>query len=127
MNLQIDSFGDVKVVRLNEARLIFPLLGDFSAQISALIEEGAHKLVIDLSNVGYLDSASYGCLMDIYRMMSERGGTMKLVGLQERVETMASMVGITNLIEVFRERQSALASFTLPEKYPSGSVNTNRR
>jgi anti-anti-sigma regulatory factor len=49
--------------------------------------------------------------MDIYRMISERGGTMKLVGLRDRVETMASMVGITNLIEAFRKEDDALNSF----------------
>jgi anti-anti-sigma factor len=111
MQLQIESFGDVKVVRLDEPRLIFPLLGCLSAQIIELIELGVRKLVLNLSNVGYLDSASYGCLMDIYRTISERGGTMKLVGLQDRVETMARMIGITNLIEVFREEENALQSF----------------
>jgi len=111
MNLEINSFDDVKVVRLKEARLIFPLLSAFSAQVFMLIERGARKLVIDLSDVGYLDCASYGCLMDIYRMMSERGGTVKMVGLQNRVETMANMVGMTSLIEVFREQESALNSF----------------
>jgi hypothetical protein len=33
------------------------------------------------------------------------------VGLQDRVETMASMVGLTNLIETFREEEKALESF----------------
>ena len=111
MQLQIESFGDVKVVRLEEPRLIFPLLGCLSAQIFELIELGVRKLVLNLSSVGYLDSASYGCLMDIYRRISDRGGTMKLVGLQDRVETMAHMVGITSLIEVFREEDNALRSF----------------
>jgi anti-anti-sigma factor len=113
VNLQIESFGEVRVVRVKEDRLIFPLLSTFSSRISELIEDGARKLVINLANVSYLDSASYGCLLDIYRMMSERGGTMKLVGLQERVGAMAmgSLVGLTRLIETFREEEKALKSF----------------
>jgi anti-anti-sigma factor len=67
-------------------------------------------LIIDLSGVSYLDSASYGCLLDIYRMMSERNGTIKLVGLQERVEAMGNLVGLTRLIETFREEENALGS-----------------
>lgn len=111
MNLQIESFGEVRVVRVKEDRLIFPLLSTFSSRISELIEDGARKLVINLADVSYLDSASYGCLLDIYRMMSERGGTMKLVGLQERVGAMGSLVGLTRLIETFREEEKALKSF----------------
>jgi anti-anti-sigma regulatory factor len=49
--------------------------------------------------------------MDIYRMMSEQKGTVKLVGLQDRVETMASMVGLTNLIETFPQEENAFKSF----------------
>lgn len=111
MNLQINSVGEVRVVRLKESRLIYPLLGDFVEQISGLIEMGARKLVINLSEVTYLDSASYACLVDIHRMLSEKGGTVKLVGLQGRVKTMASMVGITHHIGSFREEKEALKSF----------------
>jgi anti-anti-sigma regulatory factor len=49
--------------------------------------------------------------MDIYRMLSERSGTVKLIGLQERVETMVSLTGLHNLVEIYREEQSALDSF----------------
>jgi anti-anti-sigma factor len=111
MNLQIDSVGEVKVVRVKENKLVYPVLTDFFGKISGLIEGGAQKLIIDLSDVSYIDSASIGCLMDVYRVMSERSGSVKLVGLQERVETMVSLTGLHNLVEIFREEKAALESF----------------
>jgi anti-anti-sigma factor len=111
MNLQIDSFRDVTIVRLKEPRLVFPELSTFSGRVCALIDEGVQKLVINLSDVGFLDSASYCCLMDIHRLISERGGAVKLAGLNERVEVMASMIGITKTLEVFREEIDAVQSF----------------
>lgn len=99
MNLEIESFADTQVVRVKEPRLIFPLLGEFSSKLMKLIEAGARNLEIDLSEVSYLDSASYGCLLDMNRLMLEHGGTIKLVGLQERVEAMGSLVGLTRLME----------------------------
>ena len=111
MNIEIDTIGKVKVVRVKEAKLIFPILSDFFAKISELVESGSQKLVIDLQEVSYIDSASIGCLMDIYRLMSDKGGQVKLAGLQERVETMVSLTGLHNLLEIFREEKSALESF----------------
>ncbi len=111
MNLEIESVDDVKVVRVKEDKLVFPILSHFFNKISGLIEAGADKIVIDLSQVTYIDSASIGCLMDIYRMMSDRSGAVRLVGLQERVETMVSLTGLHNLVEIFREEKSALESF----------------
>ncbi|HSF17760.1 MAG TPA: STAS domain-containing protein [Vicinamibacteria bacterium] len=111
MNLQIESRDDIKILRVNEERLVYSMLGAFFAEASKTIEAGARKLLVDLSTVSYIDSASVGCLMDIYRAMDEHSGKIKLLGLQERVETMVSMTGLHNFMEIYRDEASALASF----------------
>ena len=111
MNILIESHDDIKIVRIKEERLVYAMLSSFFSEVSSVIEGGAKKLVIDLTDVGYIDSASVGCLMDIYRSMAEGEGTIKLVGLQERVETMVSMTGLHNFMEIFRDESAALASF----------------
>jgi anti-anti-sigma factor len=87
------------------------MLGSFFSEVSKLIEAGAMKVVLDMSAVLYIDSASVGCLMDIYRTMTEKSGTIKLLGLQERVETMVSMTGLHNFMEIYRDETAAVESF----------------
>jgi len=111
MNLQVDSSGDVKILRIKEERLVYTKLPDFLAQVSGLVESGTRKLILDFSAVRYVDSASIGCLMNIYRLLSDQAGVVKLVGLQDRVQTMVGMTGLQNLIEIYREEKAALASF----------------
>ena len=111
MNILIESHDDIKIVRIKEERLVYAMLSSFFSEVSSVIEGGAKKLVIDLTDVSYIDSASVGCLMDIYRSMAEGEGTIKLVGLQERVETMVSMTGLHNFMEIYRDESAALASF----------------
>ena len=109
MNLEFESRDDVQIVRVREERLVYAMLSSFFSEVSGVIEAGATKLVIDLSRVDYIDSASVGCLMDVYRLIDERSGKIKLVGLQERVETMVSMTGLHNFMEIFRDESAALA------------------
>ncbi len=111
MNLQVESFDDVKELRVKEARLVYPAVNTLSAQVSELIDAGSRKLVIDLSEINYIDSPSVGCLADICRMMSERSGSVKLTGPQERVETMLSLVGLPRLVDIFPEERTAMESF----------------
>jgi len=111
MNLRIETHGDVKIVRVQEERLVYAMLSKFFSEVSAVIEGGATKLCLDLSAVSYIDSASVGCLMDIYRSVAEESGQIKLVGLQERVETMVSMTGLHNFMELYRDESAALESF----------------
>ena len=111
MNVSISHVGDVAVMHVNEPRLTYPMLGDFASSATALITKGETKVVVDLSKVNYVDSATIGCLMDLYRQASAAGGTLKLAGVQKRVETMLSMTGAQNFLEVHADQASALASF----------------
>lgn len=105
MNLEIETFGRTSFVRVKTKELTYPLLPELFSKISALIDSGTRELVINLSDLTYLDSASLGCLMDILRHMSAHNGTIKLVGMQERVQTLLTMVGLTRRMEVAREEE----------------------
>ena len=111
MNLTTARNQDVFVVRVNETRLMYPILGEFANTITSQIGNGERKLLLDLSNVTYVDSATIGCLMDLFRQAQAAGGSLKLTGVQKRVETMLQMTGAHNFLEVHADQASALASF----------------
>ena len=111
MNLNTENANGVSIVRVGESRLMYPLLSEFSTVVTQLIASGEKKIVVDLSSVGYVDSATIGCLMDLYRQASAVGGAMKLAGVQKRVETMLTMTGAQNFIEVHADEPSAVKSF----------------
>ena len=111
MRLAVDDSGDVKIVRVKEPKLTYPNLAPFFAEVRQLVEGGALKVVIDLAEVGYIDSASIGCLMDVRRLLQDRGGVLKLSGLQPRVETMLSMTGVHKIMDIHREEAAAVAAF----------------
>jgi anti-anti-sigma factor len=111
MNLTIDRVQDVAIVRVADARLMYPMLSEFASAVTGLIGAGERRVLIDLSAVNYVDSASIGCLMDLYRQATAAGGALKLSGVQKRVETMLTMTGAQNFLEMHLDEASALKSF----------------
>ena len=111
MNLHIEHAHGLAVVRVDETRLMYPLLSDFSGAVIGLISGGEKKLLIDLSKVTYVDSATIGCFMDLYRQASAAGAMLKLSGVQKRVETMLTMTGAQNFLELHADEASAVKSF----------------
>ena len=111
MNLTTENANGVAIVRIGESRLMYPLLSEFSNAVTQLIAAGERKVVVDLSSVGYVDSATIGCLMDLYRQVHNAGGHLKLSGVQRRVETMLTMTGAQNFIEIHADEPSAVKSF----------------
>ena len=111
MNLRTEQSGGISIVRVDEARLMYPILGDFSSAVVALIAGGHRDILIDLTPVTYIDSATIGCLMDLYRQVHNGGGHLKLSGVQKRVQTMLTMTGAQNFIEIHADEPGAVKSF----------------
>jgi anti-anti-sigma factor len=111
MQLAFEEKADVTVVRVKEAKLTYPVLSSFFSEVRQRVEGGARKVIIDLAAVSYLDSASIGCLMDVHRLLQEKGGALRLSGLQPRVETMISMTGVHKIVPLHRDEDDALGSF----------------
>ena len=111
MNVTTNQVGGVTVVRVGESRLMYPILGEFASAVTNLLSAGKKDVLIDLTPVTYVDSATIGCLMDLYRQANAAGGALKLAGVQKRVETMLTMTGAQNFIEVHPDEPSAVKSF----------------
>jgi anti-anti-sigma factor len=111
MQLTTEEQGGVSIVRVGESRLMYPILGDFSSTVTGLVAAGRQRILIDLSPVTYVDSATIGCLMDLYRQVHGAGGRLKLSGVQKRVETMLTMTGAQNFIEIHPDEPTAVRSF----------------
>lgn len=111
MNVTTEQAGGIAIVRVGEPRLMYPMLSDFSTAVSLLVASGRRDIVIDLTPVTYVDSATIGCLMDLYRQVHGAGGHLKLSGVQKRVETMLTMTGTQNFIEIHADEPSAVKSF----------------
>ena len=111
MNLTTEHANGIAVVRVGESRLMYPLLSEFSSAVTQLIAAGERRVIVNLASVGYVDSATIGCLMDLYRQATAAGGALKLAGVQKRVETMLTMTGALNFLQAHPDEAGALASF----------------
>ena len=111
MNVKTDQASHVAIVRVGETRLMYPMLSDFSAAVGGLLASGKREILINLTPVTYIDSATIGCLMDLFRQIHAAGGHLKLSGVQTRVHTMLTMTGAQNFIEIHADLSSAVTSF----------------
>jgi hypothetical protein len=63
---------------------MYPMLSDFASAVMSLVSAGRHDILIDLSPVTYVDSATIGCLMDLYRQIRTAGGVSSSRGSEAR-------------------------------------------
>jgi anti-anti-sigma factor len=114
VDLSIEKNGEATIIRIQTARVIYPLLPTLVGKTKEEVERGARSLVLDLQAVSYIDSATIGCIMDIYRLAKDQGGALHILAPQARVETMLSMAGVHKIVPIFREEEEAIRAFAPP-------------
>lgn len=80
-----------------DGHLTFDVAADFKNQVKALIPT-AKKIVLDLTNLTYMDSAGLGAVVSIYVSAKKAGCELQLINLTKRVK---ELLGITHLLSTF--------------------------
>jgi anti-sigma B factor antagonist len=70
----------------------------FKERLKSLIADGANHVVVDLGQVGFLDSQGLGALISCLKVLRQAEGSFVLTNLSEPVE---AVLRITRLIRVF--------------------------
>jgi anti-sigma B factor antagonist len=76
-----------------------------------LVDQGNRKLVLDLSNVTYLNSSGIGAIVSIHTMYSKEGGRIKVCGLGKGVRNVFVITSLTRVIDVEETRDDAIRNF----------------
>ncbi len=76
-----------------------------------LISKGEKKVLLNLSEVSYIDSSGIGELVAGYTTISNQGGTLKLVGLNKRVKDLLQITKLYTVFDVHEDEAHALRSF----------------
>lgn len=92
-------------------RIVF---GDESAilrdTVKKLIPQNT-RILLNLSNVSYIDSGGLGTLVALYTTARNSGGALKLTGLTQRVGDLLQVTKLVTVFEVFDNEPEAIKSF----------------
>ena len=83
-------------------------------EVAGLVGAGERKLLVDLSQVSYIDSGGVGSLVTAYLHTLRRGGQLKVVCPNDRVCHVLKITHLTSVLDVFDNEAQALRSFDAP-------------
>jgi anti-sigma B factor antagonist len=101
----VDEGTHVVALRGEIDALTAPKLG---SRLFGLAEEGARGVVIDLSDVTFMDSTGIGVLMNALRHMNLRRCAMVLVCPTERILRPFQVTGLMSYLTIYESREQAL-------------------
>lgn len=66
----------------------------------AVFMHSPKKLVLDFSDITFMDSSGVGLIMGRYKLLSGKNGTVEVRGLKKRDKRIVEMSGLKKLIEI---------------------------
>ncbi len=84
---------------------------DIRDKVHELAANGTKKILLNLSDVTYIDSSGIGELVAGYTTMAGAGGTLKLVGLTNRVKDLLQITKLYTVFDVHEDEAHAVRSF----------------
>ena len=81
-------------------------------KINSLIQQGEKKLLLNLAEVPYVDSAGLGEIVRTYTTVNRQGGDLKLLHLTKRIEDLLAITKLLTVFDTFDSEQDAIGSFS---------------
>jgi anti-sigma B factor antagonist len=78
--------------------------------LQKLLEDGDRKLVLNLAEVDYVDSAGLGELITGYTTVRARGGQLKLLNLTRRIQDLLQITKLLTVFDSFDSETEAIKS-----------------
>ena len=109
--------GDVVILDLVGKILIGEGDDTLRETVQKLIDEGKIKVVLNMVEVPYVDSAGMGeivrCFTTIRKQAEklEQGGRLKLLSLTKKIQDLLAITKLLTMFEVFDNEAEAIASF----------------
>jgi anti-anti-sigma factor len=110
MNFKIEQRDRATIFRPNEKRLDSVIASDLKAEFLILAQPDVKTLVLDLSEVEYIDSAGLSALLLAQRQQVHHHGDMRISGASEEVRSLLALTALDRVFPMYGTVEEALAA-----------------
>jgi anti-sigma B factor antagonist len=111
MELQVEKLDNAAVVTVKDEFLDASNNRAFKEQIAPELA-GVKHLLLDLHNVQFIDSSGLAAILTCLKQLSVQGGDLRICQITSPVRALFDLVKMGRIVEVYKTRAEALASFT---------------
>ena len=111
MNIDVREMGDVTVLGVKGNLMGGPETVSVHDKVKEFIEKKKTKVVIDLSQVKWMNSSGLGTVMGCLTSLKNAEGELKLCGVTEKVKSLFMITKLITLFETHTTVDEAVNAF----------------
>ncbi|MDD3593998.1 MAG: STAS domain-containing protein [Candidatus Gastranaerophilales bacterium] len=99
MELSVKQIGPVLTV-LARGRIDMLNTPTFEFEVNKAITDEVKELILDFTYVEYLSSLGLRIVLELQKKMNAKGGTMKLMNVNDNIMDIFEITGFTNILTI---------------------------
>lgn len=111
LNISERQAGDVTILDMSGKVTIGEGSVALRNTIRRLLGEGKKKILLNLSDVGYIDSSGIGELVSSFTAVNKEGGSLKLLNLTQKIQDLLAITKLLTVFDTYEDESEALASY----------------
>jgi anti-sigma B factor antagonist len=111
MKIDIRTVGNVRILDCSGKITLGEGTMSIRNTVRDVLQSGAKKIVLNLADINYIDSAGVGELVSTFTTTVNNGGKLKLLNLTKKVQELLTITKLLTVFDVFTDEKAALASF----------------
>jgi anti-sigma B factor antagonist len=111
LKINIRETADAAILDMSGRVSLGDALADLRDSIREALAGDQKNILLNLAEVSYIDSSGLGQLIGSYATVTSRGGQMKLLNLQKRVNDLMQITKLVTVFETYTNEGAALRSF----------------
>lgn len=111
LNISERQAGDVTILDMDGKVTIGEGSVALRSAIRRLLGEGKKKILLNLGNVGYIDSSGIGELVSSFTAVNKEGGQLKLLNLTQKIQDLLAITKLLTVFDVYENEGDALSGY----------------
>lgn len=111
MDISVRKVSDVTIVDFKGRMAIGVSDSILPSVIDEILEEGGKKILLNLSDMDYIDSNGLGELVQAFRESHRQGASLRLLKPQDRVTKTLRLTNLLPMFTVYDSEDEALKAF----------------
>jgi anti-sigma B factor antagonist len=109
LTVKIRKYGNISILDL-QGDVDTYTCGKLSSAFLDLLERGEAHVVVNMAEVGYIDSSGLGTLVGGLRRTRERNGTLAILQASPHILKVFNITGLSKVFQVFSDEVDAVRS-----------------
>ena len=109
--VNVEKIGNLELITFDVKKINALIADEIKHGIIRVFDNANAKVIIDLSEIEYIDSSGFGCFLSVFKAARDNYGIVKFASPSPKIMELFETLNLHTVFEIFTDTESCIRSF----------------